>query len=284
MATVGVVGHVEWVEFALVDHAPAPGEIVVARETFADVGGGGGVAAVHLAQLSGAAPRLLTAVGSDALGTRALERLAELGVSAHAARRDSPQPRAVAVLSADGQRTITVLDPPAGPRGSDVLPWNVLANFDAVLLTAGDDGARYATRSAPIVVATAQAVEGHEDASIRLDARVLSAADAGHAELVARLARPPELVIVTEGARGGSWTTGDGRSGRWAPAPVPGPIVDEFGAGDAFVAAVTLALGSGLAAEEAVRYGAQAGALALTGRGPYGADLGGLGPPPLSRR
>jgi hypothetical protein len=35
---------------------------------------------------------------------------------------------------------------------------------------------------------------------------------------------------------------------------------------------------------EAVRYGAQAGALALTGRGPYGADLGGLGPPPLSRR
>jgi ribokinase len=279
MATVAVVGHVEWVEFALVDHAPAPGEIVVAGETFADVGGGGGVAAVHLARLSGVAPRLLTAVGSDELGTRALERLAELGVSAHAARRDGRQARAVAALSADGQRTITVLDRPSGPRGSDVLPWNVLANLDAVLLTAGDDGARYATRSAPLVVATAQAVEGYEEASIRIDALVLSAADPGHAELPARMARPPELVVVTEGARGGSWTSRDGRSGRWAPAPVPGPIVDEFGAGDAFVAGLTLALGSGLDVPAALAYAAQAGALVLTGRGPYGADLSRLGPP-----
>lgn len=279
MTNVGVVGHVEWVEFALVDHAPSPGEIVVARETFADVGGGGGVAAVHLGQLAGAAPRLLTAVGSGEIGTRALERLAELGVSAHAARRDGPQPRAIAALSADGQRTITVLDPPAGPRGSDVLPWNVLAGLDAVLLTAGDDGARYATRSAPIVVATAQAVEGHEDGSIRLDALVLSAADAGHVELVTRMARPPELVIATDGARGGTWTALDGRSGGWAPAPVPGPIVDEFGAGDAFVAALTLALGRALPIDAAVHYAAQAGALALTGRGPYGASLSALGPP-----
>jgi ribokinase len=279
MATVGVVGHVEWVEFALVDHAPAPGEIVVAHQMFADVGGGGGVAAVHLARLTGAAPRLLTAVGSDPTATRALERLAELGVSAHAARRDGPQPRAVAMLSADGQRTITVLQAPTGPRGSDVLPWNVLAGFDAVLLTAGDDGARYATRSAPIVVATAQAAEAYPDSSVRLDALVLSAAEPGHAELVGRMARPPELVIATDGARGGTWTASDGRSGRWAPAPLPGELVDEFGAGDAFVAAFTLALGSGLALEAALRYAAQAGALALTGRGPYGADLSRLGPP-----
>ena len=279
MASVGVVGHVEWVEFLVVDHTPAPGEIVVARETFADVGGGGGVAAAHLAQLAGVAPRLLTAVGADAFATRALERLAELGVSAHAARRERPQPRAIATLAADGQRTITVLDRPIGPGGSDVLPWNALARMDAVLLTAGDDGARYATRSAPIVVATAQAVDGYEDSSVRLDALVLSAADTDHAELVARMARPPALVVVTEGAHGGSWTAADGRSGRWMPAPLPAPLVDEFGAGDAFVAAFTLALGSGLGVEDAVAYAAQAGALALTGRGPYEADLSRLGPP-----
>jgi ribokinase len=278
VTNVAVVGHVEWVDFAVVDHPPVAGEIAVARETFADVGGGGGVAAVHLARLTGTAPRLLTAVGGDALGTRALERLAELGVSAHAARRAGAQPRAIATLSADGQRTILVLDPPSGPRGSDVLPWNVLAHLDAVLLTAGDDGARYATRSAPLVVATAQAVEGYEDASIGIDALVLSAADAGHGELVARMARPPELVLATEGARGGTWTARDGRTGRWAPAPLPGPIVDEFGAGDAFVAALTLALGSGLALDDALGYAARAGALVLTGRGPYGADLSRLGP------
>ncbi len=79
---------------------------------------------------------------------------------------------------------------------------------------------------------------------------------------------------------GARWTTREGGSGRWAPAPLPGAIVDEFGAGDAFAAALTLALGSGLELEPALRYAAQSGALALTGRGPYGADLGRLGPPP----
>jgi len=201
MPGVAVVGHVEWVEFALVDHAPAPGEIVVARETFADVGGGGGVAAVHLAHLSGASPRLLTAVGSDALGTRALERLTQLGVSAHAARRDGPQPRALAALSGDGRRTITVLGAPDGPRGGDALPWSILAGVDAVLLTAGDEDAHRAARAAPLVVATAQAVERHARADIRLDALVRSAADEGHGELVTRMAQAPALVIVTEGAR-----------------------------------------------------------------------------------
>ena len=279
MAAVGVVGHVEWVEFAVVDHTPVAGEILLARETFADVGGGAGVAAVHLARLSGVAPRLLTAVGSDEAGDRALERLAELGVSAHAAVRDGPQPRALATLADDGRRTITVMSPPAGPRGSDVLPWNVLAALDAVLLTAGDDGARYATRSAPLVVATAQAVEGHEDSSIRIDALVRSAADAGHAALVERMARAPALVITTDGARGGTWATADGRSGGWEPSPVPGPIVDEFGAGDAFAAALTLALAAGLDLEPSLDYAARAAALVLTGRGPYGADLAALGPP-----
>ena len=28
---VGVVGHVEWVEFAVVDHVPAPGEILLSQ-------------------------------------------------------------------------------------------------------------------------------------------------------------------------------------------------------------------------------------------------------------
>jgi ribokinase len=271
VSRVAVVGHVEWVEFALAAHPPAPGEIVVAHETFADVGGGGGVAAVHLARLSGTAPRLLTAVGADATGTRALERLAELGVSAHAAIRDEPTPRAVTVLSDDGQRTITVLAPADGPRGADDLPWGILAGHDAVLLTAGDEAARAHVRTAPLVVATAQAIEGHPDT--RVDVLVRSAADTQHAALVA------PLVVATDGARGGSWTAADGTSGRWDPAPLPGPIVDEFGAGDAFVSGLTLALGAGRPLEEALAYGARAGALVLTGRGPYGADLGALGPP-----
>ena len=37
---VGVVGHVEWVQFAVVDRVPAAGEIVHARETFDEPAGG----------------------------------------------------------------------------------------------------------------------------------------------------------------------------------------------------------------------------------------------------
>ncbi|MBA3327435.1 MAG: ribokinase, partial [Solirubrobacterales bacterium] len=62
MVRVGVVGHVEWVEFARVPHVPRPGEIVHAREVFAVPAGGGAVAAVQLRKLAGAAT-FLTALG-----------------------------------------------------------------------------------------------------------------------------------------------------------------------------------------------------------------------------
>src|SRR5262249_57454969 len=51
-----VVGHVEWVEFARVDHMPEPGEIVHALETWEEPAGGGAVAAVQLAHLPGSGP------------------------------------------------------------------------------------------------------------------------------------------------------------------------------------------------------------------------------------
>ena len=44
-----VVGHVEWVEFAVVDRVPPQGTIGFATEpTFREPAGGGGVAAVQL--------------------------------------------------------------------------------------------------------------------------------------------------------------------------------------------------------------------------------------------
>ena len=51
MTRVAVVGHVEWVDFVLVPRFPAPGEIVNAQDAFSRAAGGGGVAAVVLAEL-----------------------------------------------------------------------------------------------------------------------------------------------------------------------------------------------------------------------------------------
>ena len=74
MTRVGVVGHVEWVRFAIVERVPRAGEIVHARETFSEPAGGGAVAAVQLRKLAGSAI-FLTALGDDAIAQRAASEL-----------------------------------------------------------------------------------------------------------------------------------------------------------------------------------------------------------------
>ena len=63
-----VVGHVEWVECAVVDRVPLAGEITHADETFEIAGGGGAIAAVQLARLAGECT-FYTALGDDALAS-----------------------------------------------------------------------------------------------------------------------------------------------------------------------------------------------------------------------
>src|SRR3954449_11730410 len=89
MPHVAVVGHVEWIEFARVDHVPDPGEIVHASEWWEEVGGGGAVAAVQIAKLAGACD-FFTALGTDDLGRRARERLREVGGGPFPAARGRP--------------------------------------------------------------------------------------------------------------------------------------------------------------------------------------------------
>src|SRR3954453_2090268 len=79
----GVVGHTEWVDFAVVDRLPTQGEILHAREHFAEAAGGGAVAAVQMRPLLGAAS-FWTAVGEDVHGAAAVERLRGQGVEVHA--------------------------------------------------------------------------------------------------------------------------------------------------------------------------------------------------------
>ena len=111
---VAVVGHVEWVQFARVEHVPAAGEVVHASDPFEEPAGGGAVAAVQLARLAGAAT-LITALGDDEPGRRSRERLAELGVEVHAATVELPTRRAVTLLDQRGERTIMTLGRRAGP-------------------------------------------------------------------------------------------------------------------------------------------------------------------------
>jgi ribokinase len=266
-----VVGHLEWVEFLPVERLPRQGEILETTECFEEPAGGGAVAAVQLARLTGDCA-FFTAVGDDEKGRRVERRLAELGVSVHAVHREGkPTRRAFVYLDDDGERTITTIGERLRPERADDLPWDEIAGADAVYFVAGDLGALRAAREARAVVATSRVIDLLERAHVQLDAVVRSAQDAG--ERYRAIDPTPRLVVATEGSRGGTWTAAEGRTGKWSAAKLPGPRRDAYGAGDSFAAGLAFGLGEGLETDAALQLAARCGATCLTGRGPYERQL-----------
>lgn len=272
---VAVVGHTEWVEFAVVPHVPTAGEIIHATESFHRPAGGGAVAAVQLRRMAGHA-LFLTALGDSRPGELARRELRDrYDVEVHAATRDVPHRRGFTHLDGAGERTITVLGERIVPHGDDDLPWDRLAGIDGVYFTGGDAEALRLTRAAKVVVATPRASETLASAGVAIDVLVGSATDPGEPvdDLVAAMDPPPGLVVLTQGESGGWWTSPDGATGHYAAAPPPGPPVDAFGCGDTFAAALAYALGAGRSRDEALAFAARCGAHVLAGRGPYGHPL-----------
>jgi ribokinase len=74
--------------------------------------------------------------------------------------------------------------------------------------------------------------------------------------------------VTTDGRKGGLYLE-NGESGSWEAAPLPGPVVDAYGAGDSFAAGLAFALGEGRPTKEALDFAARSGAHAMTRRGAY---------------
>jgi ribokinase len=269
---IAVVGHVEWVDFAVVGHVPGSGEIVGARDEFALAAGGGAVAAVQVGRLAGGCD-FLTAVGADERGRAAAAELRGHALDLHAAVRDAPQRRAFTHLSDDHERTITVHGERLVPHGDDDLPWERLADADAVYFTGGDVAALRAARRARVLVATTRALEVLKAAAVPIDVLVASGTDAAERYSAGTLDPEPGSVVRTHGGDGGEWVGHEGRTGHWAAVDLPGEPVDAYGCGDSFAGGLTFALGRGDAMEEALELAARCGAHALCGRGPYAGQL-----------
>ena len=264
-----VVGHIEWVEFARVDHAPAAGEIVHALETWEEPAGGGAVAAVQLANLAGSC-LFFTALADDELGRRSREELEARGVTVHAGHAPGTQRRALTQVDEAGERTITVLGDKLLPSGEDgLLPWEELRRCDAVYFVSGDIAALRAARHCPVLVATSRELTTLRRGAVPVDVLVGSGEDAAERFETGELEPEPRIVVTTAGALGGWIRPG----GPFRAAPIPGPVSDAYGCGDCFAAGLTYGLGVGQPVDEAVALGARCGAAVLTGRGAYGHQL-----------
>jgi ribokinase len=253
-----VVGHVEWVEFARVERVPAAGEIVHATETWTEPAGGGAVIARQLARLAGRC-ELFTTLGADELGSQSERRLAELGVDVHA-RRESITRRAWTHVDGNGERTITVLGDKLLPRG----PLS-LHGYDAVFFVSGDVEALRSARAGTFLAATLRQQPTLHEAAVPIDLLAGSVDDPREAYDGSLDAR---LVVLTDGANGG---TANGQP--FDAAPLPAAVVDTYGAGDSFAAALCFALARGDELDQALELAVRAGAAVITGRGPYERQL-----------
>jgi ribokinase len=264
-----VVGHVEWVEFARVERVPEAGEIVHAKEVWAEPAGGGAVAAVQLARLAGSCT-FFTALGNDELGHQVHHELAHLGVRVQAVFKADFQRRGFTLVDDAGERTITVIGERLGPSGSDPLPWDELALADGVYFVSGDHAAVRAARWARVLVATARSLPALREARVPIDALVRSGSDEQERYEPGDLEPPPRLEVATAGDRGGIYTVAGGEPQRYAASRLPGPLRDTYGAGDSFAAGLTFALAERRTADEALAFAARAGAAALARRGAHG--------------
>lgn len=265
-----VVGHVEWVTFVRVDHVPAPGEIVHADDVFELPAGGGAVAAVQLHKLAGACT-FYTALGDDELGRRSRDELDALGPRVATTFRSERQRTAFTHVDANTERTITVMGARLGPHADDPLPWDELDATDGVYFCAGDDDALRHARRARRLVVTSREAERIARAGVYIDAVVGSGKDASEIYIPSDPA--PGVVVETLGRGGGRYATKDGRTGRFGPGRLRGPVVCAYGAGDSFAAGLTFTLARGDDLEDALAVAAHCGAACLSGRGPYEGQL-----------
>lgn len=271
-----------------VDRLPAAGETVMGDGFETGPGGKGSNVAVGLARL-GARVAIIARLGDDDFGRRALPFWQSEGIDCTHTRIAAGEANAVAsiLVSADGENTIAVYRGAGYRLGADHVhaarpaferaSWVTMPlelhdeAIDAALAVARETGVRTIVNPAParplpdswwprVDVLTPNALEARQLCGIPHDAPA-TPAEMG----AALLARGVGALVMTCGAAG-AWVFERGQ----APSQVAAfnvPTVDTVGAGDAFNAALTMALAEGASLNDAARFASAAAALATTREG-----------------
>jgi ribokinase len=241
LPAVTVVGSINLDLIATADRLPTAGETVGGAVLSEQPGGKGANQAAAVARLGGSA-RMVGAVGGDASGRRMLEALSAAGVSTVDVAV-LPQATGTALISVDrdGENQIVVCP---GANSHLALDGVAFAPDETVLcqLEVGVPVVLEAARKAKgfFVLNAAPAMDLPAELLERCDLVIVNESEYA---LIPALASA-KLVAVTYGGEG-SAVFEHGRKVAEVPAPAVN-VVNTIGAGDAFCAALVLALGAGM--------------------------------------
>ena len=260
-----VVGSVNLDIVASAERLPVAGETVT-DATLERFPGGKGANQALAAQRLGATVTLLACIGDDAAADEALHLLREGGVNlaACAVAAGRPTGTALIAVSASGENQIVVA--PGANRSLNVdsleLPHAdaLICQLEVPMSALQSVAERF---SGFLCMNLAPALPVPPELLARADLIVVNETEAAY--YGDSIAGHKGLLVVTRGAAGATLLRDGTEIARSKPPPID--AADTTGAGDAFTAALTVALVEGMAPETALRFACATGALAATSAG-----------------
>lgn len=253
-----VVGSINADIIATTQRLPAAGETVGGGRLDHSPGGKGANQAAAAARM-GARTRMVGAVGPDASGAAMREALDNAGVETDdVAVVDSETGTALIMVDADGENQIAVCEGAnahvslagRGFGAHETVLTQLEISLDLITELSHSVRGRFVINAAPALPLPAEVVE-------RADLIIVNETEY---DLLPQL-HEAKLVAVTYGSQGSALYE-NGRQVAFAPA-LPRRPVNTVGAGDAFCAALTIALGSGCSQQQALAVANAVGAEAV---------------------
>ena len=279
-----VLGGINMDLIGVAERLPGPGETVGGTDFYTTPGGKGANQAVAAARM-GAEVRMVGRVGGDVFGPMLLRSLEGAGVDVAGVSTDRDSPSGIAIILLDARRQNHIVQVYGANRtGGDALAATAVEALDGadVLMLqmespveASLQAARAANEAGVLVVwdpappgafpgealQMAQVLTPNQTEAEALAGISVTDVKSARSAAKALVCRGVRYAVVKLGEEGVYYATGDG--GRHLPA-FSVDHVDTVAAGDAFGGALAVALSEGKDIAEAVRYGAAAGALAVT--------------------
>lgn len=284
MPRIVVLGGINMDVVANVQRMPEPGETVHGDRFFMTGGGKGANQAVAAARL-GAEVRMVGRVGDDDFGRTLLDALRSEGIDVSGVAPDPSNGTGVAVIMVDASGQNCIAEIYGANRASDKTQLEAakraMEGADALLLQLETppevslEAARYARGAGLRVIwdpAPAAEMPGHgfsvadfltpnETEAEALTGIRVEDEDSARKAAEALIAKGVGVAVVTLGERG---VYAISENERYLVPPFEVDVVDSVAAGDAFAAGLAVAISEGFSFEDALKFGAASGGLAVT--------------------